>query len=110
MPCLNGGGRCPYCGHRCNGATCRYDDDLPALDTDDLRKPSPTPPKPRKRLKSIPRARATPRGRYEVTADARILCACGSYVYTERINGGPARFPDECWRCGTALTAVTDTQ
>lgn len=51
-----------------------------------------------------PRApKPEPRRSYEVTSHARLLCDCGVYVYTERINGGAPALPKVCWRCEQPL-------
>jgi hypothetical protein len=41
---------------------------------------------------------------YRVTYDARILCSCGVYVYTESRDGRPPVLPPSCWRCLSPLT------
>lgn len=43
---------------------------------------------------------------YRVTSDARILCNCGVYVYTESIDGRPPVLPASCWRCLSPLVGL----
>lgn len=59
--------------------------------------------KPRPKVRPRPAASRAPRTQYRVTADARVRCQCGVYVYTERRNNGPAALPTNCWRCNEPL-------
>lgn len=46
-----------------------------------------------------PRRKPVVRESYRVTADTRVLCSCGVFVYTEQIDGRPPALPASCWRC-----------
>lgn len=65
----------------------------------------PLPAAPKRKLEPAKFMPGTvpPRRVYMVTSDARIMCSCGHYVYTERRNGQPPAFPDVCWHCLTPL-------
>lgn len=59
--------------------------------------PSVTPSMRRDAVKPKPRKPVV--RDYRVTSDARVLCECGVYVYTESRNGNPPVLPASCWRC-----------
>ncbi len=85
--------RCPYCGNKCRGDTCRTCLRLVRIEREmrgDVK------------LSRAGHYRRKTSGR-RVTSHARVKCACGVFVYTEQIDQRPPVLPDNCWRCDAPL-------
>ena len=69
---------------------------------------APRKSRPKRDAGRIMPGQVPPRSTYEVTADARMLCDCGHYVYTERHDSGPPAFPAACWFCAAPIPTATE--